>query len=162
MMYDAPCEHRGQDLRRRKIAGGGIQLRMQCLVCGQSAGPAISQAGLKLDTFREWDVELQERAEAQRRARAEQRASEALRLREDASYELTAEYQEYLKTPEWREKRAAVMERERGRCQGCRTAPAVEVHHLTYAHVRRELLFELVALCRSCHETAHDLDGRQP
>jgi hypothetical protein len=160
MNADTVCEHRDQDLRRRRIAGGGMQLRMQCLACGQSAGPAVSQVGLKLDTFREWDTALQDRSEAAREGQRAQRYADALRQREDSRYERSAEYQEYLKTDAWRDKRAAVLERERGRCQGCRVEPAVVVHHLTYAHIRRELLFELVALCRRCHETAHDIEER--
>jgi hypothetical protein len=34
--------------------------------------------------------------------------------------------------------------------------PAEHVHHLSYDHWRDELLWELVAACRKCHERAHD------
>jgi len=64
-------------------------------------------------------------------------------------------HSEYLKTEKWQKKRKLVMERENNLCQGCREAPAEHVHHLSYAHWRDELLFELVALCKSCHERAH-------
>ena len=64
-------------------------------------------------------------------------------------------YNEYLKSPEWAAKRAAVFGREWGQCQGCQQATATQVHHLTYKHVGDELLFELIALCDKCHERAH-------
>lgn len=45
-------------------------------------------------------------------------------------------------------------------CEGCRTARATEVHHLTYEHCGDEFLWELVAICRSCHERYHG--GKEP
>lgn len=64
-------------------------------------------------------------------------------------------YQEYLKSPEWQAKRKAVLERCGGICEGCRTAPAWIVHHLSYKNVGNELLFELAAVCKACHEISH-------
>lgn len=33
-------------------------------------------------------------------------------------------------------------------------------HHLTYAHVTQEFLFELVAICGDCHARVHDAPAR--
>lgn len=41
-------------------------------------------------------------------------------------------------------------------CQGCRVRRATQVHHLTYDHVGNEFLFELVAICETCHTRLHD------
>lgn len=30
------------------------------------------------------------------------------------------------------------------------------MHHLTYRHAKREFLFELVAVCQSCHSRLHE------
>jgi 5-methylcytosine-specific restriction endonuclease McrA len=48
-----------------------------------------------------------------------------------------------------------VIERADGLCEGCRSAEAVHVHHLTYKHCGNEFLWELVAICRECHERVH-------
>lgn len=69
------------------------------------------------------------------------------------------EYRHYLNSPEWAEKRAAVLKRSKGICEGCLAEPATQVHHLTYDHIYDELLWELVAVCRRCHEKAHFIDG---
>lgn len=50
--------------------------------------------------------------------------------------------------------------RARGVCEGCRSARATQVHHLTYQHAGHvvpggELLWELVAVCDDCHDRAH-------
>jgi 5-methylcytosine-specific restriction endonuclease McrA len=65
-------------------------------------------------------------------------------------------YAEYLKSEEWALRRARVMERAHYRCEGCRERNAIDVHHLSYAHITQEFLFELVALCRECHERWHE------
>lgn len=65
------------------------------------------------------------------------------------------EYQEYLRSPRWRDKRAAVMRRAKGRCEYCRDRRARHVHHVTYARIFREPLRDLAALCVRCHKKAH-------
>ena len=64
-------------------------------------------------------------------------------------------YNTYLASPQWRKKRAAVLARANGTCEGCRQSPPTQVHHLTYENVGDELLYQLVALCDDCHERAH-------
>lgn len=70
------------------------------------------------------------------------------------------DYNSYLASPEWQDVRSRVLERDRHLCQGCLISPAEVVHHLTYAHVRHELLFELTSLCQACHARAHEVDAQ--
>jgi hypothetical protein len=65
-------------------------------------------------------------------------------------------YNDYLQSDDWKLKRRKVYDRCRGLCEGCRDRPVTQVHHLTYAHVGDELLYELVGLCDDCHEKAHE------
>lgn len=147
------CDHRRVSAPRlRKVGGGVTQYRRQCLECGQTVGQSIAKAQAereaagKIEAFDEVLLQLGLSLEQAKRAkqRADQRA-ERQRL-----------YDTYLASDAWRMKRDAVMRRCGGICEGCGEARAVDVHHLTYAHVGAELLFELVGLCRSCHEAAHD------
>lgn len=69
-----------------------------------------------------------------------------------------AEYENYRRTYFWRERRAEVMKRADGWCEACRKAPATEVHHTTYAHIFREPLFELRAVCGPCHDSITEMD----
>lgn len=70
-------------------------------------------------------------------------------------------YNVYLRSEEWHARRALVLQRESGMCQGCRNALATHVHHRAEAYRQlrktgRELLCDLVALCDSCHmDVAH-------
>lgn len=70
-----------------------------------------------------------------------------------------AQYEAYLRTPAWIDRRDRVMVRAEGWCEGCGLRPATEVHHLTYKHLFAEFLFELVALCEPCHRRVHP-EGR--
>jgi 5-methylcytosine-specific restriction endonuclease McrA len=68
------------------------------------------------------------------------------------------EYQIYMQSPQWARIRAAVFQRDRKICQGCLRNTATEVHHLTYANVYAEFMFELVALCSDCHGRLHGVE----
>jgi hypothetical protein len=131
---------------------GAKQLRNQCADCGKllaqqlphhlatSSTPNADLAALKSYNHKySWEAQApayQERRDAERR-------------------EWFKAHDEYLATPEWWDKREAVMKRADSLCEGCRAAPAVQVHHLSYEHWRDELLWELVAVCLDCHERAH-------
>jgi hypothetical protein len=98
----------------------------------------------------------QQRQESERvRQEWEQRRAERDEQRQQENAEWWAWYSAYLTTPRWHRKRQLVLERAHGLCQGCRENPPVHVHHTTYEHAGNELLFELVALCRGCHQIAH-------
>jgi hypothetical protein len=154
------CPHDMRALRRRTIANGTCQFVRQCVQCG-NPGPAIkrmdavSESG-SLDAIEPFDETLQERWwSLQRDAAVSQR--EGLAWERDQQHrEWLAEHDRYLRTEEWQRKRLAVMARARGICEGCLQAQASQVHHLTYSHWKDELLFQLVALCRECHERAHE------
>lgn len=72
-----------------------------------------------------------------------------------------AEHSKYLASPEWEAKRRRVLERDKSLCQaglwGC-DGTAQQVHHLTYRHWRNEPLFDLISVCRSCHEEITQMD----
>lgn len=68
-------------------------------------------------------------------------------------------YRAYLRSAQWREKRAAVLERAGGMCEACRVVPAEEVHHTTYDHIFDEPLWELRAVCSACHRAISEADG---
>jgi 5-methylcytosine-specific restriction endonuclease McrA len=65
-----------------------------------------------------------------------------------------SKYREYLQSDEWIEKRDRILKRDKYQCQKCH-APARDVHHLTYARVRRERDEDLISVCRNCHQFEH-------
>lgn len=64
-------------------------------------------------------------------------------------------YKEYLLSNEWKQKRYLIILRCQNICEGCRENKVDNVHHLTYDNVYNEFLFELVGLCKDCHERFH-------
>lgn len=139
------CEGGSSELRRRHLGNGSIQIVYQCLTCGRSASNPLSKATvpgfMKLPT---WDDSLAALYDQTRQQE-----------REDKRSDWFEEHNAYLLTPKWRSKRAAVLRRSEGMCEGCAEAPATQVHHLTYEHWQDELLWELVAVCDNCHDRAH-------
>jgi 5-methylcytosine-specific restriction endonuclease McrA len=67
----------------------------------------------------------------------------------------------YSQSERWRTLRKKVFARDRYQCQGClkhqdSCAKPFEVHHKTYDRIGRELLCDLVTLCKDCHTWLHD------
>jgi 5-methylcytosine-specific restriction endonuclease McrA len=69
-------------------------------------------------------------------------------------------YNEYLKSEQWRQKRRLVLKRDNFTCQSCLIKEATEVHHLRYTHVFNEPLFDLTSVCYTCHKLITELDRK--
>lgn len=67
------------------------------------------------------------------------------------------DYYDYLRSPEWREKRRTVWRRCEGICERCRQEPMQHTHHLTYARLTCERLADLQGVCEFCHAFLHGL-----
>lgn len=139
------CEGTTSELRRRVLANGAIQIVYQCLTCGRSASNPLAKSTVpNHERLPAWDESL-----------ADQYDQVRVELRQEQRAEWFEEHDAYLRTPKWRSKRAAVMRRANGVCEGCADHQATQVHHLTYEHWQEEFLWELVAICDDCHERAH-------
>jgi 5-methylcytosine-specific restriction endonuclease McrA len=152
------CEHRNQHIVWTKYANDGSkyqkpQLRNYCDDCGRLVGSALKHS-LATDNTPQLSREDAMRPERLWREYSEQQAAE----RERQAEQWRAGYEAYLLSPEWDDRRALVLKRARGICEGCGEVPATEVHHLTYTHVGNELLWQLVAVCRNCHARVHGLE----
>lgn len=153
------CEHKEKALRKRIVKGGGIQYVDQCQGCGRSLSNPISKikaielnGGNEPDAF---DEEILRHWEEGYEGGAKKIIGDFKSREEFERAEFFSWYNEYLGSPAWEEKRKKVILRANGLCEGCRENSPSEVHHLTYEHVGNEFLFELVALCKPCHERIH-------
>jgi hypothetical protein len=136
----------------------GQQLRSQCLDCGQLSTEQHRHA-LATPNTRVVNLELLNRGIEAREQYWREQSERYRRNRESEKQEWWAWYSTYLQSDEWRIRRALVLRRANDICEGCRDAPATQVHHLTYAHVGNEFLWELVAICDDCHERYHEIDA---
>lgn len=65
------------------------------------------------------------------------------------------EYQYYLRSDAWEEKKKQVFERDGYRCVLC-NAEATQCHHKHYENIGKELLSDLASMCESCHYATHE------
>lgn len=140
------CTHQNKELGQLHCDDGRIQVKEWCPDCGKTFAAVKKTAGWEtlpvIDrdlNYRLWDAEHKAR----------------LAAREARNAEWWEWYNSYLETPQWAAKRAAVMRRDNYTCQGCLEEKATQVHHFTYEHAGNEFLFELVSVCRTCHERLH-------
>ncbi len=148
------CTHENTEPRMRTASNGRIMVSRQCLNCGNNVGKFLKKEFWP-DQPEPWDDEI----EAELRARADAAELPVLLRYVEIQQEEQQKYSQYLLSPEWRRKRKLVLERDKGLCQGCLTAPATEVHHITYRNIFDEFAFQLTSLCSPCHERYHDDAG---
>lgn len=73
----------------------------------------------------------------------------------------TMPYPAYLRTPEWRQVRAAALLRAGHACALDAThTERLEVHHRTYERRGAELPADVTVLCHACHQVHHEVFGR--
>jgi 5-methylcytosine-specific restriction endonuclease McrA len=147
------CEHLRQGPRVALQSDGKPFYRIQCPDCGQKLSNQLPHSSVpNRERCPRWNEELYQRHLLGRNAAIEQSRAAAIDKRKA---EWRAVYHRYLASADWQSVRQRIFSRSWGTCEGCLEAPATEVHHRTYAHVGDEFLFELVAICRPCHERLH-------
>ena len=74
-----------------------------------------------------------------------------------------AQYDLYLQSPEWEEKRRATIMRDGNQCTQCgATGQTMTVHHVRYRETRElETIDDLTTLCKPCHKAFHDAERAQ-
>lgn len=150
------CPHVTTELRNKIDKAGGARLWNQCLTCGSPVGTRVSAKPYTWHQVHDMPLFDEDLRRSYLRAYFTRYEARRVAEIEHLKAECREAFQRYLQTPEWRAKRDLVFVREQRLCEGCRSAPATDAHHTTYAHIGEEFLFELVAVCRQCHDVLHE------
>jgi len=73
---------------------------------------------------------------------------------------MNVNYQEYLKSEAWQDKREAMLSHWNNQCALCSSPNNLHVHHRTYKRLGYENETDLIVLCDRCHERHHTVLGR--
>jgi len=65
------------------------------------------------------------------------------------------DYQEYIKTDKWQNKRQQILTFWNHRCCLCYRGEGLHVHHRTYESLGNELITDCIVLCEQCHQRHH-------
>lgn len=69
---------------------------------------------------------------------------------------MNKEYKQYLLSPEWRQKRLKILQRDKC-CRACKSESWLQVHHLHYWNIYKEKDEDLLVLCYKCHDELHKM-----
>ena len=69
------------------------------------------------------------------------------------------DYTKYIESEEWKEKREDRIILDGYKCRMCGSAKNLVVHHITYENAPNEDMFDLVTLCKACHNELHKYDN---
>ena len=151
------CAHAKTEVRKKIVKGGAMMIRAQCVRCGDIVGAALKKeafTGVQLSGMPLWDDEKKGKHWSSF-SEEYKKAEEAAQA--DALAQFRKEYDAYRETDGWKKKSELVLLRAQGICEGCRVNKATEAHHVSYEHCGEEFLFELVAICRPCHQRFHGI-----
>jgi len=148
------CDHSSTTLTRKHSSNGVVRFVRQCDRCGADKGVVPKQSLSEAERGSAPDFD-RARESAWMKARWERHGQLVEQADAVEKRDWDGWYEEYRKSPEWRAKVKKVMRRAHGKCEGCAEAGAVDAHHITYDRVGGEMLFDLVAICRKCHEQVH-------
>lgn len=164
MTTDKPeCTHENRGYCWRTFSNGTRHFGTQCLRCGDWR--ALSQKGIKafdLDAG-EYDDDIKKAWEKHRAEYWESIRTERLLTFEQGKQDFKDRLSEYYSSPEWHSKRHHRLTLNQtlfgGLCEICFINKARHVHHMTYARVGSEWIFDLAAICPDCHASIHpDMD----
>ena len=147
------CIHEARELRHRTIKGGAKSYVRQCIRCGNTSQPvkkeiALAELGEYVAPAYDNDLEVTWR---------NRKSAEYEKVNIDFRSKRVDDYGAYLSSETWLKKRKKILARANDICEGCGEKVATEVHHISYEHIGKEFLFELVAVCSECHHNIHDI-----
>jgi len=148
------CTHPKKEVRYKLASNNSKMWKEQCIRCGETFGEWIPHKDItNPDERREIDDNL--------RNIYSQTCFELRKALQDRVNEINKKdfhewYKAYLQSEDWHEKRRLVYDRCNGICEGCRLKRSTQVHHKTYQNVGNEFLFELLGVCKDCHERIHE------
>jgi hypothetical protein len=149
------CDHSQKILCNKPDKNGRPLVAEQCVNCGKRVGnahPARNFSRPELEALPLWNREL-ETTYSKRKWAELSFLNKAEKDKEDEAW--WNRYEAHLQSPKWKALREKVIERANGICEGCGHNRATQAHHLTYERVGDEMLFDLVAVCESCHSKVH-------
>lgn len=141
------CQEQEKQARKRILKDGRSAYGFQCTNCGRFETKSMKSFGWNIPTEL-FDANIAEQFRERRDAHWQ-------RLRDDRDSDWKAKYEAYMQSEKWKVKRQAVLERDNYVCQGCLKNRAVQVHHLSYAHLGNEPLWDLTSVCLDCHRLVH-------
>ena len=72
---------------------------------------------------------------------------------------MTKNYDQYLRSPRWKEVRQFFLTYWGYRCAICYGSENLEVHHRTYENLGHEAPTDCIVLCNDCHSLHHNFSG---
>jgi 5-methylcytosine-specific restriction endonuclease McrA len=139
------CLSHKMDFVKFKREDGVEMLRKQCFCCGEVSRDLKKSLVQSFNLLQECNYSIRDLKYVFLK---EVRES----LDKIKNQEAWDEYNQYLNSDKWKLKRKKVLERDNYLCQACLTNKAEEIHHLTYENIYDEPLYQLISVCKRCHD----------
>lgn len=65
----------------------------------------------------------------------------------------------YMKTQAWQNLKLSRLRIAQHKCEHCGSINSLQLHHITYIRLTKELIEDVIVLCSVCHQQVHDILG---
>lgn len=155
------CSHERIVRCKRELADGRVQVGEYCGDCGYNWRARAPVDPYEHERLPWYDTSLQDAWIEQQNELEQQQRAERDAEKAERNAEWWRRYNVYLQSDAWKRRRRLALERAQFRCEAmlqCDGARATQVHHTSYKHLGQEPLFELRAVCTSCHDAITKAD----
>lgn len=152
------CKTPAYEKRLFTAVNGSPRVLEQCANCGCTKGNALKVSPEMRALLQPGDTKKKDEYDNSYTVISNLRSAYYERAKSLQSDLWWKRYNEYLQSAEWKEKRKAVLQRDKYLCQCCLVNPATQVHHRSYKNVDFtgwEPCFDLISVCDPCHEKIH-------
>lgn len=161
LLRENECDHsEATELRIYTARNGAEHYRPQCLACGRPAGQNVPKSSVEGEKLVRFDLSIVAKYEESRKNERDNILRKHLTKDNYENLRFSDRYKLHMASDKWRAVRKKVIARCNNLCEGCGDSPVNEVHHKTYDNLGHEFLFELLGLCKKCHERLHE-DGEE-
>lgn len=126
---------------------------------------AAKKYGISGKSFRRYVAELEEKGFIKKQSGMNQRKpnrySFSFGWKPEEDKGTTVDYNEYMESDAWANKRFERLKKDNFQCQMCGSAKNLNVHHVTYERLGNEDMNDLVTLCNKCHSKVHSKDKKR-
>lgn len=156
IQYNMYCKNHSPEYVKVKYSNDSIHIKKQCLECGKVESKLYPKAKVKnwknfpFSKIIETESEDFYKPLKQIYERYHKKGKDFKQSSRFSAF--LNEHSEYLETDGWKKKRSLVLKRDNNICQSCLDNKAIEVHHKSYKYWKNKPLFDLISVCRTCHD----------
>lgn len=161
------CNHKYTEKTHRIYENGNDAIVLQCVDCGKHVSNIKKSKKENINALRKFEEKKEKSLYEEYEHWADKRYNELKRKKKEHDakirkdiyegkyvFKVNKTFNTYYDSQQWAWARKKILKRDNHKCQSC-NQDATCVHHITYERLGEESHFDLISLCKDCHNAVH-------